>query len=141
MFERTSFMCHISCQIFRHEMSTFCCTGKTQNFVIYLVLTVFGVCGAAVLLLLRPVKDEEEGTSEVCCWSFFLATNSFCFLLQGEDCISSTESFSKDKVFITCSFGMFLCLFFRNQPAPLIALSMSITCTVSMLLYYIVFYI
>ena len=38
---------------------------KSQNFVIFVVLTVFGVCGVAILLLLRPVKNEEGEKSNV----------------------------------------------------------------------------
>lgn len=41
-------------------MLFFCDVEKTQNVVIFLVLTVFGVCGAAILLLLRPIKNEVE---------------------------------------------------------------------------------
>ena len=45
-------------------MLYFCNTEKSQNFVIFVVLTVFGVCGAAILLLLRPVKKDEDEEEE-----------------------------------------------------------------------------
>ena len=44
-----------------------CCVEKSQNFVIFVVLTVFGVCGVGILVLLRPIKKpaEEEEKNEV----------------------------------------------------------------------------
>ena len=46
--------------------STFLCCDveKSQNFVIFVVLTVFGVCGVGILLLLRPIKKEEDDEKE-----------------------------------------------------------------------------
>ena len=46
----------------------FCHVGKSQNLVIFVVLTVFGVCGVGVLALLRAqsAKDyDKEDSSEV----------------------------------------------------------------------------
>ena len=36
-----------------------CYVEKSQNFVIFVVLTVFGICGVGILALLRPVKNED----------------------------------------------------------------------------------
>ena len=44
-------------------MLYFCDAEKSQNVVIFVVLTVFGVCGVAILLL-RPVKKNEDEEEE-----------------------------------------------------------------------------
>lgn len=43
---------------------------KEQNFIIYLVLTIFGVCGVITLVFLRPFKEENNENDEVC-WEPF----------------------------------------------------------------------
>jgi len=45
----------------------FCYAEKSQNLVIFVVLTVFGVCGVGVLTLLRSrlTNDDDNNDSEV----------------------------------------------------------------------------
>ena len=47
-----------------------CYVDKSQNFVIFVVLTVFGICGVGILVLLRPVKNEGAEKSDVSQQSF-----------------------------------------------------------------------
>ena len=41
-----------------------CHVGRTQNLVIYSVLTAFGIGGVVILALLRPAKSETDKKGE-----------------------------------------------------------------------------
>ena len=43
--------------------------------MICIVLTVFDICGAAILVLLRPVKDDDSEKNDV---SWLFCFQSFC---------------------------------------------------------------
>ena len=42
-----------------------CHVEKSQNLVIYSVLTAFGIGGVVILALLRPVKGEKDENVEI----------------------------------------------------------------------------
>ena len=72
---------------------------------------------------------------------FSLLLTHFVFCSKEKTAFLLQKSSQKTKYSLLAALECFYVYFFRNQPAPLTALSMSITCTVPMLLYHIVFYL